>query len=127
MFPYRSLPVVRFEVWMDARFEVSGPSAGGGARPPPASEVEKGCVLRALHRLQSRIPLLCGLLGQRMPLLEGEDLRGFWRALRLIGRLADILRFLAQGFKTSLLAGYLSLKPPWARELSPVGPTRQLA
>jgi len=123
MFPYRSLPVARFELWMDVRFELAGPSAGGGARPPPASEVEKGCLLRALHRLQSRIPLLCGLLGQRMPLLEGKDTRGFWRALRGIDRLADILRFLAESFKTSLLAGYLSLKPHWERELSRVGPT----
>lgn len=127
MFPYRNLPVVRFEFWMDARFELPGHSAGGGARPPPASELERGCLLRALHRLQSRIPVLCGLLGQRMPLLEGEDIRGFWRALRVIGRLADILRFLAEAFKTSLLAGYLSLKPPWERERSPVRLTRQPA
>lgn len=125
MFPYRSLPVARFELWMDARFDLA--SAGGGARPPPASEVEKGCLLRALNRLQSRIPFLCGLLGQRMPVLHGEDIRGFWRALREIGRLGDILRFLAESFKTSLLAGYLSLKPPWERELSSVRLTRQPA
>lgn len=127
MFPYRSLPAVRFELWMNARFELPGSSAGGGARPPPASEVEKGCLLRALHRLQSRVPLLCGLLGQRMPMLKGEDIREFWRALRTIGRLGDILRFLARAFKTSLLADYLSLKPPWERELSSVRLTRQPA
>ena len=126
MFPYRNLPVVRFEFWMDVRFELPGHSAGGGARPPPASEFERGCLLRALHGLQSRIPVLCGLLGQRMPLLEGEDIRGFWRALRVIGRLADILRFLAEAFKTSLLAGYLSLKPPWERKRSPVRLAHQL-
>lgn len=127
MFPYRSLPVIRFELWMDVRFELATPSTGGGARPPPVSEVENGCLLRALHRLQSRIPLLCGLLGQRMPMLHGENIRGFWRALREIGRLGDILCFLARGFKSSLLADYLSLKPHWERELSSVCLTRQPA
>jgi hypothetical protein len=126
MFPYRSLPVIRFELWMDVRFELPAPSTGG-ARPPPVSEVENGCLLRALHRLQSRIPLLCGLLGQRMPMLERDDIRGFWRALREIGRLGDILCFLARAFKTSLLADYLSLKPPWERELSSVRFIRQPA
>jgi hypothetical protein len=112
---------------MDARFDLPGLPAGGGARPPPASEVEKGCLLRALHRLQTRIPYLCGLLGQRMPMLHGENIRGFWRALRATGRLGDILRFLAEAFKTSLLAGYLSLKPPWERELSLLRLARQPA
>ena len=120
MFPYRSLPVERFEFWMDGLFEwPASASAGGGARAAPATEVEKGCLLRALKRLQGRIALLCGLLGQRMPLLKGDDIRRFWRALRKIGRLVDILAFLARAFKTSLLFGYLSLKPPWQRELSP--------
>lgn len=127
MFPYRSLPVRRFELWMDARFDLPAPLAGGSARPPPASEVEKGCLLRAFHRLQTRIPFLCGLPGQRMPMLHGENIRRFWRALRAIGRLGDILRFLAEAFKTSLLAGYLSLKPPWERDLSSVRPARQPA
>lgn len=128
MFPYRSLPVGRFEFWVDGLFEWrASASAGDGARPPPATEVEKGCLLRALRRLQGRMGLLCGLLGQRMPLLDGEDIRGFWRALREIGRLGDILAFLARAFKTSLLAAYRSLKPPWQRELSPVRPSRHPA
>lgn len=60
-------------------------------------------------------------------MLHGENIRGFWRALRAIGRPGDILRFLAEGFKTSLLADYLSLKPPWERELSSVRLMRQPA
>ena len=126
MFPYRSLPVVRFELWMDWRFELGSPAAAadGGPRPPPASEVEKGCLLRALNRLQSRIPLLCGLLGQQMPVIEPQDIRGFWQALRHIGRLGQSLRFLAESFKRSLLGDYLCLDPPWLRGSAPGRPRR---
>lgn len=123
MFPYRSLPVERFEFWMDGLFQWPASAlASDGARPPPATEVEKGCLLRALGRLQGRMALLCGLLGQQMPLLEGDDIGGFWPALRKIGRLGDILAFLARAFKTSLLAAYHSLKPPWEREICPDRP-----
>jgi hypothetical protein len=120
MFPYRSLPVERFEQWMDVRFAVPPPLAGEDARPPPASEIEKGCLVRAGQRLQQRIPYLCGLLGQRLPVLAAEDLDGFWRALRKFAKLDVILPFLAFSFKTSLLGSYLSLRSPWQRELLPV-------
>ena len=123
MFPYRSLPVARFERWMDARCAVpaaAAPIAGDDARPPPASEIEKGCLVRAAQRLQQRIPFLCGLWGQRLPARAAEDLGGFWQALRGIARLDQILVFLATSFKTSLLADYRSLRSLWQRELLPV-------
>ena len=119
MLPYRSLPVERFEAWMDDRHGESAPAAGGGARPPPASEVERGCLERAQENLLQRIPFLSGLLGQRLPLLACGDIRGFWRALRSIGRLAEILVHLAGNFKTSLLRDYLSLLPHWQRREAP--------
>jgi len=119
MLPYRSLPVARLEDRLDARHGLVRPVAGEGARPPPASEVERGCVERAEKKLLGRIPFLRGCLGQMLPMLDDNDLGGFWRALRMIGRLGEILLHLAAKFKTSLLACYRSLKPRWERARSP--------
>jgi len=119
MIPYRSLRVERIEEHLDARHGVARPVAGEGARPPPASEVERGCVERAEKKLLGRIPFLRGCLGQMLPVLDDKDLGGFWRALRMIGRLGEILLHLAAKFKTSLLACYLSLRPHWEREKAP--------
>lgn len=120
MFPYRSLPVGRFESWMDLRCGVRGArAADGDARPPPASEVERGCLLRASKRLSQRLPVLRGLLGQQMPLFCHQNTCGFWRALRAIGSTAEILLRLASEFKTSLLRAYRSLLSPWQRAPAP--------
>ncbi len=119
MLPYRSLRVERLEERLDERHGVARPVAGEGARPPPASEVERGCVERAEKKLLGRIPFLRGCLGQMLPVLDNEDPGGFWRALRMIGRLGDILLHLTAKFKTSLLACYRSLKPRWVRSRSP--------
>jgi hypothetical protein len=54
-----------------------------------------------------------------LPMLDDKDLGGFWRALRMIGRLGEILLHLAAKFKTSLLACYRSLRPRWARDKVP--------
>jgi hypothetical protein len=89
--------------------------AGEGARPPPASEVERGCLERAEKKLLGRIPFLRGCLGQILPVLDQNDAGSFWRALRVMGRLGDILLLLAAKFKTSLLACYRSFKPRWQR------------
>lgn len=119
MLPYRSVPVARLEDWLDARHGLPRPVAGEGARPPPASEVERGCVQRAEKKLLGRIPFLRGCLGQMLPMLDDKDLGGFWRALRMVGRLGEILLHLAAKFKTSLLACYRSLRPRWARDEVP--------
>ena len=119
MLPYRCLPVSRLEERLDACHGVAGLVAGGGARPPPASEAERGCFERAERKLLGRIPFLRGCLGQMLPVLDDKDPGGFWRALRMIGRLGEILLHLAANFKTSLLACYRSLKPRWVRARSP--------
>jgi len=119
MMPYRALQVECLEAWMDQLHDPASPrhcEAGEDARPPPASEVERGCLLRAAKRLLQRIPVLCGLLGQRMPVLAHEDIGGFWRALRNLGRLVQILVHLAGNFNHSLLGNYRSLQPNWQRE-----------
>ena len=119
MLPYRCLPAGRLEEHLDASHGVSRPVAGEGARPPPASEADRGCLERAEKKLLGRVPFLRGCLGQMLPVLDDEDPGGFWRALRMIGRLGEILLLLAAKFKTSLLACYRSLKPRWARVPSP--------
>lgn len=113
MMPYRNLPAARFQELMDNEL------AGGGARPPP-TVVEKSSVRRACKNLSERLSLLCGLLGQQMPLEANTDLGRFWRALRKLGSTGDILARLARDFKTSLLACYRSLQPHWGREDVPV-------
>lgn len=128
--PYRALPVARLEAGLDAlssspaasptAASPPAPSMGGGARPPPISEVERGCFKRAVESLLRRIPVLRGCLGQQLPsALADDDLCGFWRALRAVGRASDILLRLARDFKRSLLADYRCLRPPGDRELAP--------
>lgn len=115
MFPYRSLPVARFEAFLD---EQSG-LAGDGARSPPASQIEQGSIRRAVKKLSERISLLCGLLGQQMPWSARTGIDRFWSALRKLGSTGEILIQLARDFKTSLLGSYRSLQPRWPRENAP--------
>jgi len=116
MMPYRSLEVGRLEELADERLGMTG----GGARPPPATENENGCIRRALKKLSKRIPLLCGFFGQTLPVLGGTDIGGFWRALREVGSTEGILVRLARDFKSSLLGCYRSLQAFWEREHLPV-------
>lgn len=96
MLPYRSVPVARLEEWLDGRHGVeSAATAGEGARPPPACEEERGCLERTEKKLLPRIPTLRGFLGQQLPVLQDGDLGGFWRALRKLGRLGEMLVELA--------------------------------
>jgi len=113
MFPRRCVEVSRFQSLLDQRFG----SAGEDPRPPPATVNEEGCVRRAIKNLSERIPLLCGLLGQLMPVIPKGDIGSFWRALRKLGPLEPTLALLAENFNTSLLASYRSLI--WQREKCP--------
>ena len=115
MMPYRSLEVGRFEQLADERFGL----AGAGARPPPATENENGCIRRAMQKLSKRIPFLCGLFGQQLPVFANTDICRFWRAMRELGPTRNTLVRLARGFKTSLLVCYRSLLPHWERESLP--------
>lgn len=115
MLPYRSLPVATLEQHLDARTGV----AGDGARPPPASQNEQGCIRRAVRKLSERIPLLCGLLGQLIPWSARTGIDRFWPALRKLGSTAQILIQLGRDYKTSLLACHPSMRPPWKRQKAP--------
>lgn len=112
MMAYRCLPVKRFEQLADEQLGL----AGGNARPPPATEKEAGCIRRTMEKLSKRIPFLCGLFGQQLPVLVNTDICGFWKALRKLGPTMDTLLRLARDFKTSLLGCYGSLRPFWERE-----------
>jgi len=114
--PYRSLEVARFEELADERCGLPD----GGARPPPATEKERGCFERAFSALYDRLALLRALLGQLLPVLSDTDLAGFWRALRKLGPTMETLLRLARDFKTSLLRCYKSLRPFWHRENAPI-------
>lgn len=115
LFPYRSMEVSRFAQLMDAHFGLEG----GGARPPPATEIEEACIRRACKRVSERMVFLCGLLGQQMPLGASADVGCFWRALRELGATEDILLRLARDFKTSLFSCYRSLRSHWERKEAP--------
>ena len=71
----------RLEELTEERFGL----ADGDAKPPPATDKEEGCIRRALEKLSNRIPFLCGLPRQQMPLHGSGDIRGFWRAMRKLG------------------------------------------
>jgi hypothetical protein len=116
--PYRAMPVERLEQLVDERFGL----ADGGTGPPPATEVEKDCIRRAVKVLSKRTLFLCGLLGQQMPWQARADAGCFWRSLRKLGTLEDILARLARDFKTSVLGCYRSLLPHWERDTIPVAP-----
>jgi len=116
MMPYRSLEVARFEQLADEQCGL----LDEGARPPPATEKERGCFERAFSALHHRIALLRALLGQLLPVVDDTDLSGFWRALRELGPAMDTFLRLARDFKTSLLGCYKSLRPFWHRENAPI-------
>ena len=113
MMPYLSVPVLRFQALADEAW------AGGDPRPPPATVKESGFIRRQFRSLSERVPFLCNLLGQLLPLKAKAGVRAFWRALRKLGPLQEMLASLAEDFKTSLRRCYLSLRPPWQREPRP--------
>ena len=100
--PYRSVSVDLFEAWVDA--------AVMGRAPPEVTENERGCLDRALRRFYQRIPSLTEVLGQ-MVKDASPTATQLWVQLRKLRKLADILRFLAEKFKTSLLGDYRCLRP----------------
>jgi len=118
MMPYRAMPVGRLEQLVDERFGL----ADGGTEPTPATEVEKGCLRRAVKVLSKRTLFLSGLLGQQIPWQARADAGSFWRSLRKLGKLEDILTRLARDFKTSLLGCYRSLRAHWERDIIPIAP-----
>jgi hypothetical protein len=106
MLPYRCMPTPRLEVLFDERFDFFS-EGGRRPRPPPARELERGCLLRAHDSLQKHYLPLCHVLGQRIPIRAQQSVDAFWKAIRTkLGGLEDILLYLWKNFKTSLLRDY---------------------
>ena len=101
--PYRLVGSDLVEKWFDAVFM--------GRAPPKVTENERGCLDRAIARFLQRIPSLTDVLGQMITLISPTATQ-LWRGLRKLSKLGEILRFLAENFKTSLLGDYRCLRPP---------------
>jgi len=102
MLPYRPVVVELLEAWFD--------SLHHGRDPPQVTEVERGCLERACSRFLQRIPSLTTILGQMVEAIR-PTAQALWTQLRKFRRLVDILRLLAEKFKTSLLGDYLPHNP----------------
>jgi hypothetical protein len=102
---YRPLELNRLEGFFDAQAEVSS-----GLDPPPGL-VEAGCLQRAWDRFLTRVDVLKNAFGQLLPseLHTGQDV---WLQLRRgVGSTEQMLGFLAQSCKRSLLGDYPCLQP----------------
>ena len=104
MLPYRPVGTALVMTWFDAAFM--------GRAPPRVTESERGCLKRAHERFLQRIPSLTEVLGQMISVVSPSATQ-LWGQLRKLGKLGDILCFLAEKFKTSLLGDYRCLHP-WA-------------
>jgi len=102
MLPYRPVATGLVNEWFDALFM--------GRAPPTVTENEKGCLERALRRFLQRTPSLTEVLGQMITTVSPTATQ-LWVRLRKLGKLTEILRFLAEEFKTSLLGHYRCLQP----------------
>ena len=102
--PYRPLEVDRLQGHFDAQAKVSC-----GLDPPP-EPVEAGCLQRAWTRFLTRVENLSNVFGQMLPTgpHTGPQL---WKELRRgVGSAEQMLSFLAQSCKCSLLGDYACLR-----------------
>jgi len=104
LLPYRPIRAERLEAFLDAEL-------GGDTGPPPANEIERGCLRRAKRRLEERLAPLQAILGQMLKEIHPSTKQVWQRLRRTWGNLARILQLLARDFKTSLLGDYLCLRP----------------
>jgi hypothetical protein len=103
--PYRLLEVDRLQGHFDAQ---AGTSTG---LDPPPELIETGCLQRAWERFLARADTLKDAFGQILPAGLQTALQ-LWKQLRrAVGTAEDILRFLAQHCKRSLLGDYACLRP----------------
>ena len=102
---YRPLPVERLQGFFDTQAAIRA-----GLDPPPGV-VEAGCLHRAWNRFLTRVQVLRDSFGQMLP----SDLHTagqLWKELRhSVGSTEQMLRFLAQSCKRSLLGDYACLRP----------------
>ena len=102
---YRPLEVRQLQAHFDAQAEVSS-----GLDPPPDA-ITAGCLQRAWNRFLTRVEVLKTAFGQILPAVISTPLH-LWQQLRqCVGTAEQMLRFLAQHGKRSLLGDYLCLKP----------------
>ena len=104
LLPCRPIRVERLEAFLDAEL-------GGDTGPPPANEIERGCLRRAKRRLEERLAPLQAILGQMLKEIHPSTKQVWQRLRRTWGNLARILQLLARDFKTSLLGDYRCLRP----------------
>jgi len=100
--PYRPVGSDLLQAWLDAELM--------GSDPPHVTENERGCLKRAHEHFLQRIPSLTEVMGQMINAVSPSATQ-LWGQLRKLGELGDILRFLAEKFKTSLLGDYRCLRP----------------
>jgi hypothetical protein len=100
--PYRPVGIELLQAWLDAELM--------GRAPPDVTENERGCLKRAHERFLQRIPSLTEVMGQMIKAVSPSASQ-LWEQLRKLGELTDILSFLAEKFKTSLLGNYRCLRP----------------
>lgn len=102
---YRPLGVERLQGFFDAQAEVSC-----GLDPPPGL-IEAGCLQRAWDRFLARVHVLKVAFGQMLP-SQLHTAGQLWMQLRrAVGSAEQMLRFLAQSCKRSLLGDYACLRP----------------
>ena len=102
---YRPLEVGRLQGFFDTQAAVSC------VLDPPPGLVEAGCLRRAWNRFLTRVKVLQDTFGQILP-TELHTAQQLWKELRRnVGSAEEMLRFLAQHCKRSLLGDYACLRP----------------
>ena len=104
--PYRPLAGARLAAFFNEQAE-----AGSGPDPPP-EVLEAGCLRRAWSRFQTRVCQLKEAFGLLLKSVI-DSAAALWQELRLVkGTLEDMLDYLAQAHKSSLLGDYRCLRLP---------------
>jgi hypothetical protein len=102
---YRPLEVRQLQGHFDAQAEVSS-----GLDPPP-EPILAGCLQRAWNRFLTRGKVLESAFGQIVPVVTSTP-QQLWKELRRsVGTAEQMLRWLAQHGKRSLLGDYACLRP----------------
>lgn len=104
--PYRPLAGARLASFFNEQAE-----AGSGPDPPP-EVLEAGCLRRAWLRFQTRVCKLREAFGLLLKSVI-DSAAALWQELRLVkGTLGDMLDYLGQAHKSSLLGDYQCLRLP---------------
>ena len=102
---YRPLEVPRLESAFDVQAGIRS-----GLDPPPGL-IEASCLERAWSRFLTRVNRLREAFGQILP-ARIDTAEQLWKPLRQrVGSAEQMLRFLAQSCKCSLLGDYACLRP----------------